>query len=414
MSANIHYKKVDIRVDNILAKSNLLTSTFLKNAPTGKHIDGAGLWFIKRSDGGAQWMLRVSLSGKRREMGLGGFPDVSLKEARELATDYRKMARQGIDPIKMRSRQRREALRPKSNLADISEAAYAAKKSELKNDGVNARWFSPLQLHVLPKLGNVSVEEITQQDIAQTLRPIWEIKAETAKKAINRLNIIFTYAAAAGLDVDMNAIAKAKALLGKQRKQTQNTPALPWSEVPAFYETLMEQTTVHLALKLLILTGLRSYAIRYAHVDQFNGQTWVIPPENMKGQLHQVSEFHVPLSSEAQKVISEANQFERNGYLFAGVRRGVISDASMSRLMERRGMAERPHGFRSSLRTWLAECTNATEEVAETVLAHKVGSKVVRAYRRTDHFEERTILMERWAQHVCGMEAVNVIDFANG
>ena len=397
-----------------MAKSNLLTSVFLKSAPTGKHIDGAGLWFIKRPDGGAQWMLRVSLGGKRREMGLGGFPDVSLKEARELATDYRKMARQGIDPIKTRSQQRRETLRPRSNLADIAEAAFAAKKAELKNDGINARWFSPLQLHVLPKLGNLSVEDITQQDIAQTLKPIWETKAETAKKAINRLNIVFTYAAAAGLDVDLNAIAKAKALLGKQRKQTQNTPALDWSEVPAFYETLAEPTTVHLALKLLILTGVRSYAVRYAHADQFDGKTWVIPPENMKGQLHQVSEFRVPLSTEAQEVIAVAKLFECGGYLFAGVRREVISDASMSRLMERRGMRERPHGFRSSLRTWLAECTNASEEVAETVLAHKVGSKVVRAYRRTDHFEERAILMERWAQHVCGVEAANVIDFANG
>ena len=414
MSVNIHYKRVDRKVDINLAKSKLLTSAFLKSAPTGKHIDGAGLWFIKRADGGAQWMLRVSLGGKRREMGLGGFPDVSLKEARELATDYRKMARQGIDPIKTRSQQRREALRPRSNLADIAEAAFAAKKAELKNDGINARWFSPLHLHVLPKLGNLSVEDITQQDIAQTLKPIWETKAETAKKAINRLNIVFTYAAAAGLDVDLNAIAKAKALLGKQRKQIQNTPALSWSEVPAFYETLKEPTTVHLALKLLILTGVRSYAVRYAHVDQFDGRTWVIPRENLKGQLHQVSEFRVPLSSEALEVIAIAQQFGRGGYLFAGVRRGVISDASMSRLMERRGMTERPHGFRSSLRTWLAECTNASEEVAETVLAHKVGSKVVRAYRRTDHFEERAILMERWAQHVCGVEAANVIDFANG
>ena len=150
----------------------------------------------------------------------------------------------------------------------------------------------------------MSVEEVSQQDIAQTLKPIWETKGETAKKAINRLNIVFTYAAAAGLDVDLNAI-KAKALLGKQRKQTQNTPALSWSEVPAFYETLAEQTTVHLALKLLILTGVRSYAVRYAHVDQFDGKTWVIPPENMKGQLHQVSEFRVPLSSEAQEVIAK-------------------------------------------------------------------------------------------------------------
>jgi integrase len=394
-----------------LAKVNQLTSAFLKTAPSGKHLDGLGLWYVKRPNGGSQWMLRISLGGKRREMGLGGFPEVSLKEARELAADYRKMAKQGIDPIKQRSQQRREALRPKSNLAAIAEAAYEAKKAELKNDGINARWFSPLQLHVLPKLGNVSVEEITQQDIAQTLKPIWEAKAETAKKAINRLNIVFTYAAAVGLDVDMNAIAKAKALLGKQRKQTKNTPALSWSEVPSFYEQLAEPTIVHLALKLLILTGVRSYAVRYAHVDQFDGKTWVIPANNMKGQLHQVSEFRVPLSSEAVSVLEAAKQFQRNGFLFSGVRRGVISDASMSRLMERRGMAERPHGFRSSLRTWLAECTGATEEVAETVLAHKVGNKVVRAYRRTDHFNERAILMERWAQHVTGVE--NVHKFRN-
>ena len=163
---------------------------------------------------------------------------------------------------------------------------------------------------------------------------------------------------------------------------------------------------MQLALKLLILTGVRSYAVRYANVDQFDGRTWVIPAENMKGQLHQVSEFRVPLSTEAQEVIAIAKQFERNGYLFAGVRRGVISDASMSRLMERRGMAERPRGFRASLRTWLAKCTSATEEVAETVLAHKVGSKVTRAYRRTDHFDERAILMERWAQHVTGVDNV--------
>lgn len=397
-----------------MSKLNQLTSAFLKTAPSGKHLDGSGLWYVKRPNGGSQWMLRISLGGKRREMGLGGFPDVSLKEARELAADYRKMAKQGIDPIKTRSQQRREALRPKSNLAVIAEAAYEAKKAELKNDGVNARWFSPLRLHVLPRLGNVSIEGITQQDIAKTLKPIWETKAETAKKAINRLNIVFTYAAAAGLDVDMNAIAKAKALLGKQRKQTINTPALHWSEVPAFYEKLAEPTIVHLALKLLILTGVRSYAVRHAHVDQFVKKTWIIPAENMKGQLHQVSEFRVPLSTEAITVLETAKQFQRDGFLFAGVRRGVISDASMSRLMERRGMAERPHGFRSSLRTWLAECTGASEEVAETVLAHKVGNKVVRAYRRTDHVHERKILMERWAHHVCGNETSNVIDFAGG
>ena len=391
-----------------MTKLNALSSAFVKNAPPGKHSDGAGLWLIKRTDGGAQWVLRVSLAGKRREMGLGSLIEVSLKEARELASEYRKLAKQGIDPISTRQTQRREQLRPKGNLMTIAELAYEAKKSELKNDGVNARWFSPLKLHVLPKLGNLSVEEISQQDISQTLKPIWDEKAETAKKAINRLNIVFTYAAAAGYNVDLNAIAKAKALLGKPRQQTQNTPALAWSAVPDFYGSLEEPTPVHLALKLLILTGVRSFAVRHARLEQISGNTWTIPAENMKGQLHQVSDFHVPLSDEAALVIGSAEQFERDGFLFPGVRKGVISDASMSRLMERRGMIERPHGFRSSLRTWLAECTNASEEVAETVLAHKVGNKVVRAYRRTDHFTERAELMERWAQHVTGAE--NVIE----
>ena len=85
-----------------MAKVNQLTSAFLKTAPSGKHLDGLGLWYVKRPNGGSQWMLRISLGGKRREMGLGGFPDVSLKEARGLAADYRKMAKQGIDPIKKR------------------------------------------------------------------------------------------------------------------------------------------------------------------------------------------------------------------------------------------------------------------------------------------------------------------------
>jgi len=343
-------------------------------------------------------------------MGLGSTNDVSLKEARELASEYRKLAKQGIDPIKFRLAEKRTLLKPGRSLTEIATAAYEAKKAELKNDGINARWFSPLQLHVLPKLGKLSVEDITQQDIAEALQPIWHQKAATAKKAIGRLGIVLTYAAAAGYDVDLNAIAKAKALLGKPRHQTQNIPALDWHQVPDFYASLREPTIVHLALKLLILTGVRSYAIRNAHLDQFDGDTWIIPAENMKGQITQTSDFQVPLSSEAQIIISTAMHFSRDGFLFPGIRSGVVSDASLARLMERRGMTERPHGFRSSLRTWLAETTNASEQVAEIILAHKVGTKTIRAYRRTDHFEERSVLMERWARHVTG--DANVIELS--
>ena len=389
-----------------MTQLNRLSSAFVKSAPHGKHSDGQGLWLIKRPDGGAQWVLRISLGGKRREMGLGSANDVSLKEARELASEYRKLAKQGIDPINFRLAEKRALLKPGKSLAEIATAAYEAKKAELKNDGINARWFSPLQLHVLPKLGKISVEDITQQDIAEALQPIWHQKAATAKKAIGRLSIVLTYAAAAGHDVDLNAIAKAKALLGKHRHQTQNIPALDWRQVPDFYASLKEPTIIQLALKLLILTGVRSYAIRYAHVDQFDGDTWIIPAENMKGQITQTTDFHVPLSSEAQIIINTAMHFARDGFLFPGIRSRVISDASLARLMQRRGMTERPHGFRSSLRTWLAETTNASEQVAETILAHKVGSKTIRAYRRTDHFEERSVLMERWARYITGSENV--------
>ncbi len=388
-----------------------LSSAFVKSAPHGKYNDGSGLWLIKRADGGGQWVLRVSLFGQRREMGLGGINQVSLKEARDLASNYRKLAKQGIDPIKSRLYEQREALKPEFDLTTLAMDAFEAKKAELKNEGVNARWFSPLKLHILPKLGHLSVEDISQQDIAETLKPIWNEKAETAKKAINRLNIVFTYAAAAGLNVDINAIAKAKALLGKHRQKTKNTPALHWQHVPDFYSSLSEPTAVTLALKLLILTGVRSFAVRHARADQIDGDTWIIPAENMKGQIQQVSDFHVPLSSEAKAVIKTAEKFARDGYLFAGIRSKVISDASMSRLMQRRGMAERPHGFRSSLSTWLADCTTTTEEVAETILAHKVGSKVRRAYRRTDYFEQRRPLMGLWAKYILGNQTSDIVEF---
>jgi len=387
-----------------------LNSAFIKTAPIGKHSDGAGLWFHRRKDGGAQWVLRLTINGKRREMGLGGYPDVSLKDARRLADEYRKSAKLGNDPIRLRDASRREAARPGTTLRAVSEAAFEARKAELKGDGKAGRWYSPLQLHVLPRLGKMQIEDVSQIEISETLQPIWHSKGETARKATNRLSMVFKYAAAMGLNVDLNAVAKAKALLGKSRHVSKNIPALAWRLVPDFYASLREPTIVHLALKLLILTGVRSYAIRNAHLDQFDGNTWIIPAENMKGQITQTSDFHVPLSSEAQIIISSAMHFSRDGFLFPGIRSGVVSDASLARLMERRGMEERPHGFRSSLRTWLAETTTASEQVAEIILAHKVGTKTIRAYRRTDHFEERSVLMERWARHVTGEE--NVIELA--
>jgi len=378
-----------------------LSATSLPKLPVGKHCDGAGLWFHQRPDGGAQWVLRLTLFERRREMGLGRFPDVTLRHARDMAVKYRSMAREGVDPIKARRKERRDAARDVHTLADVTRLAFEARQAQLKGGGVNGRWMSPLDNHVLPKLGKTPVSEIDQNDIRNVLAPIWHTKADVARKALQRLSIVMKYAAAMELPVDIQATDKAKALLGKTTHVSKNIPAMDWRDVPTFYQSLNGGTLTELALRLLILTGARSMPIRHAHVDQFEGDVWNIRAELMKAG----GDFRVPLSAEAQSVIAATEPFRRpDGYLFPSTKRGsVISDATMSGLMKRtRKMIERPHGFRSSLRTWIAETTTATHEVAETMMAHSVGSQVEQAYRRTDFLDQRRELLEQWADHVTG------------
>lgn len=381
---------------------NRLTAGFLKSPPVGKHCDGAGLWLVKRDDGGAQWVLRVTVHGRRREMGLGGYPSLGLAEARKLAERWRNVAATGRDPVKEREAEERAARREDISLAILTADAFEARKAELKGDGIAGRWLSPLTLHVLPKLGKVPVTDLDQRDIRDTLTPIWHTKADTARKALNRLSIVMRHAAALGLNVDLQATDKAKALLGKSRHVAKNIPAMAWAEVPNFYASLEEPTPTHLALRLLILTGVRSTPLRTLRLENIEGDVWTVPAEAMKGRKGSTDAFRVPLSTEAQRVIDLARPHARHGYLFPNTRGGVISDMTLSRMMERRGLEARPHGFRTSLRTWLAEATDAPHEVAETVLGHITDSGVVRAYRRTDFLEQRRVLAERWAEQVTG------------
>ncbi|SMD12210.1 tyrosine-type recombinase/integrase [Primorskyibacter flagellatus] len=381
---------------------NRLSSSFVKTAPVGKHCDGAGLWLVKREDGGAQWVLRVTVHGRRREMGLGGFPSLGLADARKLAERWRNVVAAGRDPVKEREAEERAARREDISLAMLTADAFESRKAELKGDGTAGRWLSPLTLHVLPKLGKVPVTDLDQRDIRDTLAPIWHTKADTARKALNRISIVIRHAAALGLDVDLQATEKAKALLGKSRHVPKNIPAMAWADVPAFYASLEEPTLTHLALRLLILTGVRSTPLRKIQLDQIEGDVWTVPAESMKGRKGATLDFRVPLADEARRVIDLARPHERNGFLFPNARGGVISDMTLSRHMERRGLKARPHGFRTSLRTWLAEATDAPHEVAEAMLAHLVDSGVVRAYRRTDFLEQRRSLAERWADHVTG------------
>lgn len=274
-----------------------LTAIAIKTLPPGKHEDGGGLRLVKRSDGGGQWVFRYTCHGRRREMGLGGVGALSLKEAREKASHYRTLVAQDLDPIGTRRRLRAEARRNRNILRDVAQDAFESRKASLKGDGTAGRWFSPLELHVLPKLGRVPVSEITARDIRDTLQPIWHKKASTAMKAIDRLGIVLKHAAALELDADLQAVPKAKALLGAQRHKVTAVPSMPWEDVPKFYAGLTDPTPVNLALRFLILTGMRSLPVRFAHVNEIVGDIWTVPAEKMKGRRGKVEEFRAPQPS---------------------------------------------------------------------------------------------------------------------
>ncbi len=391
-----------------------LSAAKVRSAGSGKHSDGGGL-YLYRLNTGDQWVFRFTYSGKRKEMGLGGYPGVTLAQAREMADAYRGIVKRGGNPIEVRNAEKAQAVanqiandpmaREKRLLKNIAPLAFEARKAQLKDDGKAGRWYSPIKTHILPILGEKPVEDVTGTAIADALRPIWHTKTDVARKALTRLKACLSYASAKKYEVDRHAIEDARELLGKQVHKAKNIPSMNWRDVPAFYQSLDGGGTVQLALQLLILTGLRSRPIRFAKTNQIDNNVWTIPAEMVKGPRGKTDDFRVPLSNEALRIVDKAREAARDGYLFPGVRKGVISDASMSRHMERLELEARPHGFRASFRTWADEATNTDFEIKETAIGHKVGSTVSRAYQRSDYIDQRLLLAERWAAHVTGKKA---------
>jgi len=253
---------------------------------------------------------------------------------------------------------------------------------------------SPLKTHVLPKLGQLPIEDLDQHEIKQVLAPIWHTKADTARKAMNRLNLTLKHAAALGLDVDLQATMKAQALLGKQRHEVQHIPSLPYADTPAFYAWLRSlDLTSALALRFLLLTVARTSEVRLATYDEFDGDVWTLAPARTKtGKAHRI-----PLSKEAQAVLQLTRKSDDQVLVFPTLRGKPMSDAAMSRLMEREGYTARPHGFRATFRTWVEETTDTPYEVKESALGHQVDGEVARAYQRSDRLVKRAQLMQDWS-----------------
>lgn len=371
---------------------NALTQMKAKSLSKGKFADGQGLWLVKSSKGAGKWILRIVVDGKRREMGLGRWPDVSIAEARQSASDARRKLRGGIDPIKERQQQNIRINR--LTVEDAVNGCFKAKQAELKNDGKAGRWMSPLTVHVIPKIGTKAIEDIDQHDLKKLLDPIWHDKPGTARKALNRMNLTLKHAAALGLEVDLQATMKAQALLGKQRHEVKHIPSLPYEEAPKFYKWLCEKNTRSaLALRFLMLTAARTSEVRFATFDEINKSIWTLAPERTKTGR----EYRIPLSKEAKSIVKLARKSKDQTLIFPTNRGKPMSDATMSRFMEREGYEARPHGFRATFRTWVEEQTDTPHEVKESALGHIVDGEVTRAYQRSDRLEKRQLLMERWA-----------------
>lgn len=381
-------------------KAHALTVLQVRKLGPGKYADGQGLWLCKSRKEAGKWIVRLVVAGRRREMGLGRWPDVSITEAREQAANARQQVREGIDPIEARAK-----VKYKPKRLTVKEAIYGcfeARKAELKGDGQAGRWLSPLSVHIIPKIGNQAIEDLDQHVLKSVLESIWHEKPDVARKAVNRLNLTLKHAAALGLDVDLQATMKVRALLGKHRHEVTHIPSLPYPEAPAFYKMLCGYDYIScLALRFLMLTIARTSEIRLATFAEIQDDIWILPANRTKTGR----ENRIPLVDEALKIIDLAKQADDQEFLFSSVQGKPISDAAMASFMKREGYAARPHGFRATFRTWVEERTDTEFEVKEAALGHVVDTGTVRAYQRSDRLEKRRGLMVNWENYLLNLSS---------
>lgn len=416
-----------------------LSAAFVRTVrEPGKYHDGGGLGLMLRVEpsGSRRWVQRIVISGRRREIGLGTPPVVTLAAARDAALENMRIVQAGDDPVALR----RNA-RAFMTFGTAAEHAIAAKSSEFRSDKHRKQWRSTLDTYALPILGSLPVGQVGTADVLRVLQPIWTEKTETASRLRGRIEAILSWATAAGHREGENAArwkGNLSEMLPKPQRiaKTVHHPALASSDASAWYAALCgRKGTSARAVEFLALTAARSGEVRgmtWAEVDLKAG-VWTVPAERMKARR----EHRVPLSASALSLLERMAQAPdadaTNGGcpVFRAPRGGVLSDMSLSAVMRRMQEAETdagragwldrasgrpavPHGLRSTFRDWTAE-RGYPRDMAEMALAHDVGSAVERAYRRSDMLERRRAMMAAWADFLDGLDAMgDVVPFAAG
>lgn len=380
----------------------------------GHYPDGGNLYFQISETGSRSWILKFTLRGKSREMGLGPLSAVSLAVARVEAAKCRDLLREGIDPIEARkveqNKRAQEATGPR--LFKAAATAYIAQHRDgWKNKKHAQQWENSLTTYAYPLLGDLDVRDIDTALIVRVLQPIWMAKRETAFRLRGRLECILDAEKALGNREGENPVrwrGHLDKLLPKQnrRKKIKHHPALPWQEIPEFMSALraVAAPTARM-LEHLILTAVRTQEVLYARPEEFamDYRVWTVPGERMKMELP----LRVPMADRLVELVTEAMKGARDGWLYPGRKKGKpYSNMAMLKVLERMGYGHiTVHGFRSTFRDWVAECTEYADSLAEKALAHAIQNESEAAYRRGDMLERRRKMMADWARFCAGETA---------
>ena len=383
-----------------------LTALKVLNACPGRHADMQGLYLVVRTSGSRSWMLRVQHRGRRRDFGLGSTRDVTLADARIAVADYRRMIRNGRDPVKELRVRRKSG----PNFETVARACYDAMKGGWK-DGEHPSWMQSLENYVFPLIGRTSINAVDSASVLGVLEPIWLAIPATARRILQRIGTTLDYAHIKGLVPEEVSLRSVTRGLARQTRQVTHLAAMPYAQVPAFMKKLvsLENSVGRDALKLTMLTAVRSNETRFATWGEFDLDTgiWSIPGSRMK-----MKEPHmVPLSSPALALMRRLRdqrigldgKIDPTQLVFEGPRQKAISDVTILKVLrDMKITTATVHGFRSSFTDWAAEQTDFPKEVVDKALAHKVSNAVEAAYRRTDFFEKRRTLMGAWGAFATG------------
>ncbi|MDX1742187.1 MAG: integrase arm-type DNA-binding domain-containing protein [Ruegeria sp.] len=381
-----------------------------------------GLLLQIHPSGARSWVLRCTVNRKRRHIGLGGFPDVTLAQARERAREARELIRQGIDPIEHKKASIAAlAAAQKRGLTfeKAMERFLDVKLAEFDNEKHRKQWRATLDKYAVPALGDMLVNDITVSDIKRVLEPIWTTKTETASRLRGRIEAVLNWATVHGHREGANpALWKGNldAILPKPSRiaKPKHHPALALDDAADWFSDLRERDgTATRALEFMALTVARSGEVRgavWSEID-LEAKLWTVPAGRMKaGKVHRV-----PLTDEAVELLKGLSKMGSSEFVFPAIRGGMLSDAALSACMKRihkaredrykdrsSGRPAVPHGLRSTFRDWAAERTEYPRDMAEIALAHKVGTDVERAYRRGDMLEKRRAMMAAWGRFLRG------------